>query len=418
MNKESNAHEVLLKKYEALKTAHERLKVKDRYLSILNDFSTSLLYQNTVEEIVWDVAKNAVAKLGYLDCIIYLVDEAGTHLIQRAAHGPKNPIELDILNPIRIKIGEGIVGKVAKTGIAEIIYDTRENSRYIVDDEVRLSEISVPIVTDANKVIGVIDSEHSDIGFYTENDLEILKTIASITAAKLLQAFAQEKLKRSNEGLEQFAYIASHDLQEPLRMIASYSQLLERNYKKDLDQQGIDFLNYLREGAKRMNLLVSDLLIYSQIEMEEEQSSQIDLGEVMKEVLANLDAKIQETGAIINFEKTPKIRAHFSQMVQLFQNLISNAIKFQSAEIPRIEIKMKNDYRYYQFSVQDNGIGIEPIYFDKIFSIFKRLHSRKEYAGTGIGLAICKKIIENLGGRIWVESEVNNGTTFYFTIPK
>ncbi len=410
--------EALLAENAQLKKQYQQFKIKERYLKVINDFATSILPHNTVEDIVWEVAKNAIAHLDYEDCVVYLIDEKREYLIQMAAYGPKNPIELDILNPMKIKIGEGIVGTVAKTGIPEIIADTRKDPRYIVDDQVRLSEISVPIVTDTNNVIGVIDSENSKTNFYSQADVTILKTIASITATKILKAKAREEMERSNKALEQFAYIASHDLREPLRMIASYAQLLEKNYQSVLDERGEMFLNFLMDGAKRMNLLINDLLTYSRLKKKDEELQLIDLEEVMEEVLTNLEFIIEENEGVIEKEPLPKIRGYYSQTVQLFQNLINNAIKFKSEQDPHIQIKVKDRMSEYLISIKDNGIGIAPEYHEQIFQVFQRLHNRNEYEGSGIGLAICKKIVENFGGKIWVESEQGSGSTFWVTLLK
>lgn len=421
MKTNTSSSELLLTEHHLLKKQYLLLKQKERHLQVINDFATSLLVQNTVEEIVWDIAKNAIARLGYVDCVVYLIDETAEYLIQKAAHGPKNPIDLDIYNPIKIKIGEGIVGYVAKTGTAEVIEDTRTDDRYIQDDDTRLAEIAIPIITDDNRVIGVIDSEHPEKGFFTQYDQEILTTIASIAASKLLQAKAQANLKTSNQDLEQFVYIASHDLKEPLRMIVSYAQLLKRFHKDDLNAQGVEFLDYMVEGATRMNTLIQDLLVYSQTDKVDVRANykKIDCNEVLEVVYKNLELSIKETKADIQVEQSlPIVKGQFSQIVQLFQNLISNAIKFRYQDkIPIIKIKVQHVYPNYIFSIKDNGIGIHPDFQDKIFSVFKRLHNRSQYEGTGIGLAICKKTIEKMGGQLWVESEEGKGATFFFTLP-
>lgn len=417
-NTQTTTFEALLAENIQLKKQYRDLKVKERYLQVINDFATSLLPQNTVEDIAWEVAKNAIVNLEYEDCVVYLLDDRGEYLIQMAAHGPKNPIELDILNPIRIKIGEGIVGSVAKSGVAEIIGDTRKDPRYIIDDQRRLSEISVPIVTDTNNVIGVIDSEHPDANYFSQADVEILETIASIAATKILQAKARNEMERSNTALEQFAYIASHDLREPLRMIASYSQLLEKNYEATFDERGKMFLSFLTDGAKRMNLLINDLLTYSRLDNKDEVPQEIDLEMVIERVLMNLDFAIKENKARIDRMPLPKVKGHFSQAVQLFQNLLNNAIKFKSEKTPHIQIKVEERTTEYLIRISDNGIGIAPDYHEHVFKVFKRLHTREQYDGSGIGLAICKKIVENMGGRIWVESVPGEGSVFSLTVPK
>jgi len=227
-----------------------------------------------------------------------------------------------------------------------------------------------------------------------------------------------EKLKQSNAELEQFAYVASHDLQEPLRMVASYVQLLERRYKGKLDSDADEFIGYAVDGANRMRALIDDLLTYSRVGRLGKPFEPTNLEKTMDLVLQNLSPSIADSGAIVTYDKLPVIVADGGQLVQVFQNLIGNAIKFHGKEPPRIHVSAKDKGTEYQFSVSDNGIGIDPQYFDHLFRIFQRLHTREEYPGSGIGLAICKKIVERHGGHIWIESQVGKGSTVYFTLNK
>lgn len=224
-----------------------------------------------------------------------------------------------------------------------------------------------------------------------------------------------EELKRSNTELEQFAYVASHDLQEPLRMITSYVQLLEKKYKDKLDQDANDFINFAVDGANRMQTLIYSLLEYSRINRVKPFIN-INLDDVLHEVVNDLSVSIKEAKAKIAWNALPVIYGDTVLIGQLFFNLISNAIKFRSDVPPEIFISCKKQNNNYVFSVKDNGIGIKKEYAEKIFVIFQRLHSKDKYPGTGIGLAICKKIVERHNGTIWIESEVNKGSTFYFTI--
>jgi light-regulated signal transduction histidine kinase (bacteriophytochrome) len=226
-----------------------------------------------------------------------------------------------------------------------------------------------------------------------------------------------ENLLRSNRDLEQFAYVASHDLQEPLRMVSSFTQLLYQRYKDKLDQDANDFIQFAVEGATRMQAMINDLLDYSRIQTRGRKFVLVDMHDVLGQVINNLIINIQEKNALVTNDELPKVIADEGQMVQLFQNLIMNGLKFCKTS-PRIYISVKEENEHFLFSVKDNGIGIESHYFGKIFQIFQRLHPKDEYGGTGIGLAICKSIIDRHGGRIWVESKPGKGSVFCFTILK
>jgi len=228
---------------------------------------------------------------------------------------------------------------------------------------------------------------------------------------------AVEALELSNRDLEQFAYVASHDLQEPLRMVSSFTQLLAKRYQGKLDKDADDFIDYIVAGAKRMQTLINDLLTYSRVDTRGESFKPMDSEATFSQATANLKVAIEEAEAVITHDPLPPLIADNSQIVQLFQNLLGNAIKFHGKEPPRIHVSARQENNEWVFSFRDNGIGIAPEYFDRVFVIFQRLHSREEYPGTGTGLAICKRIVERHGGRIWVESEINKGSTFYFAIP-
>lgn len=225
-----------------------------------------------------------------------------------------------------------------------------------------------------------------------------------------------DELARSNADLEQFAYVASHDLQEPLRMVAAYTQLLAERYRGKLDENADKFIGYASEGAVRMQVLIQDLLAFSRVGRKEARES-VDCNDVIKEVLQTLSSAMQESGAVVTHGELPEVWADRTQMAQVFQNLIGNAIKFHGKEPPAVSVKAEKQEQQWLFTVSDNGIGIAPEYAENIFVVFQRLHARTEYPGNGIGLAICKKIVERYGGRIWVDSQAGSGSTFKFTMP-
>ncbi|MEN4017645.1 MAG: ATP-binding protein [Methanobacterium sp.] len=263
--------------------------------------------------------------------------------------------------------------------------------------------------------------ELNQINILLQNELEERK-IAENKLKKSQMELKQiiEELKHSNEELQQFAYVTSHDLQEPLRTIASFTQLLERRYKGKLDLDADEFIGYIVDATKRMQNLINDLLEYSRVTTMGNEFKMVSTEEILEKTISDLHAAIAETDAEISYNALPEVMVDGRQIGQLFQNLISNAIKFKKPDVPpKINISAFKDEKNneYVFSVQDNGIGIEKEYFDRIFTIFQRLHTREEYTGTGIGLSIAKRIIERHNGRIWVESEPGVGSTFYFTVP-
>jgi len=226
-----------------------------------------------------------------------------------------------------------------------------------------------------------------------------------------------EELGRSNRELEQFAYVVSHDLREPLRMVATYTQLLAERYRGKLDKNADQYIEYASDGALRMQALIQDLLSLSRVGREPVSLQPVDCNAVIAEVVRDLEPAISESGARIQFGKLPTVQAHSSEMRRLFQNLVGNALKFRGKERPVVRVLGEPAGRQWRFSVTDNGIGIASECQASIFRIFERLHTRSEYPGNGIGLAICQKIVEHYGGRIWVESQLGCGASFRFTLP-
>jgi two-component system CheB/CheR fusion protein len=246
----------------------------------------------------------------------------------------------------------------------------------------------------------------------------ILLAIEDITVRKQAeQEFVKRaELQRSNEELQQFAYVVSHDLNEPLRMVSSYVQLLGERYRGKLDAAADEFIGYVVEGTTRVQALIQDLLAYTRVDGKVQEFTAVDCEAVLQHALGDLRIAIEESGAAVTHGPLPTVRGEGKQLGLVFQNLIGNALKFRSQAPPRIHISARRDGSQWVFAVQDNGIGIDPRHVARIFQVFQRLHTRSEYPGTGIGLSICKKIVERHGGRIWVESELGKGATFLFTL--
>jgi signal transduction histidine kinase len=253
-----------------------------------------------------------------------------------------------------------------------------------------------------------------DVNRMRERILSELSAVQAANAA--LQARARD-LERSNSELEQFAYVASHDLQEPLRKVASFCQLLQRRYIGQLDARADQYIEYAVDGAKRMQVLIDDLLAFSRVGRVDREAALISCASALSAARVNLAAEIRKSAAVIETDELPVVRAEFSLITSLFQNLLGNAIKFRGEKPPHITVSVQRLDPFWQFCVADNGIGIEPEYAERIFVIFQRLHDRISYSGTGIGLAMCRKIVEHYGGKIWLETTASEGATFCFTLP-
>ena len=417
------------------KKSEEEAKKRAMQFALLykigQQISSKLELKALFKEIVTAV-RNA---FNYYGVMLFLLDEETRVLKLQAIVGGY----VDVFpKDLKIEIGKGMIGRAAETGETQISGDVSKNPYYVRESsEITKSELSVPIKR-GKKVIGVLDIQSDKYNAFDESDVSAMETLSTqiaiaIENAKLFdqarrEIFERKKaeeelrktaeaLERSNRELQHFAYIASHDLQEPLRMVASFVQLLAKRYKGKLDSDADEFIKYAVDGANRMQKMINDLLLYSRVETRGKPFTPTDCEKVLEKVIVNLKMSIEESGAVITHDKLPIVMADESQLIQLFQNLISNAIKFCDKNPPRIHISAERREKDWLFSVKDNGIGIEPEHTERIFQIFQRLHSREEYPGTGIGLAICKKIVERHGGHIWVKSKLGEGSIFYFTIP-
>lgn len=280
--------------------------------------------------------------------------------------------------------------------------EIEENKR--IQDVLRKSEEKLLLVIDEkNEADAALKSAHDQLETRVQERTEEVAQI-------------NQELFRSNADLQQFAYVASHDLQEPLRTITVYLELLELENKSKLDSEALDNLHFAVDAATRMSLLIDGLLTFSRMEKRDTEKKSISLHNVLASAVRNLESVVNKTGAVVTHGKLPTLVADEIQMIQLFQNLLSNAFKFQKENKPEVHVDAVRKDGEWLISMSDNGIGIDAKYVERIFTVFKRLHSREEFPGTGIGLAVCKKIVERYGGKIWVESELGKGSIFYFTL--
>ena len=267
-------------------------------------------------------------------------------------------------------------------------------------------------------ILNILEDAESEKISLRNTQKALINILEDYSIEKIRIEKMNSKLISANSEVEQFAYIASHDLQEPLKTISNYASLFSKKYKGSLDKEAVQYLDVIKNATGRMQLLIKDLLDYSRVG-NDKTKTQIDCNILLNDMLSDMDQSIIESGAQVRLKNLPIISGYLSGIKSLFQNLTSNAIKFRKKDgHPVIRFSAESKEKEWLFSVKDNGIGIEKIYYDKLFIIFQRLHTKAEYSGTGIGLAQCKKIVEQHGGTIWVESELGKGSTFYFTIPK
>ncbi|MEX6625504.1 PAS domain S-box protein [Tenacibaculum salmonis] len=394
-------------------------------IDMINDLAKSILGKDNIYEIAWEVTQKIAKYLGSKDCVIYLVNHKNNTLEQIASNFLK--LDKKRIKKNIIPIGEGIAGNVAKFGKAVIVNDTSKDSRYIIEGERRFSEISVPIISEG-KVIGVIDSEHIDKNHYRKEHLHTLENIASLVSMQLKSAInirfrkktevknkqLLSQLEKSNDELNEYAHIVSHDLKSPLRSIDALVSWVKTDNEGRLDEVTLANFKLIEETLQTMEDLISSVLEYSSSGTETNDKVKVDLNLIIDSLKKTLF--IPDNICIRVVKKLPIVNGDTTKFKQLFQNLISNAIKFNNKDKGLIEIDFIEKTFLYQFSVKDNGIGIAEQFHDKIFKIFQSLNKRPD--STGIGLSIVKKIVNLYEGTIWLESEPELGTTFYFTIKK
>ena len=400
--------------------------------------ASSLDYEATLTSVA-NLAVPAVADWAAVD----VLDAAGELKRVAIAHSDPEKIRLAIDFAQRYPPREDDMGQLAlrsgKSVLMEEIPDALVRERARDPEHLRMilelgikSLIVAPMVVD-QRSLGLIIFVTAESGRrYTQSDLRIAEELARRAATALENARlyresrqSQEELRllngelrRANEDLNQFAYSASHDLQEPLRTVAIYSQLLEQRHKGKLDALSEKYLGFLLQGARRMEALLRDILAYTRAANTAEQApGLVDASTVLQKVLVNLQNSLAENGVAVEYGGLPAVRVLDVHLLQLFQNLIGNALKYRGAQAPRVRVSAVPDGAQWRFSIEDNGIGFEPKYREQVFGLFKRLHTAEEYPGTGVGLAICQKIVERYGGRIWVESQPGSGSSFFFTLP-
>jgi signal transduction histidine kinase len=434
------------------KEEQEALRRKTRYLEVIHEFALSQVGLDSLEDIVWNVAKTAIAELGFVDCVIYLLDEQGETLIQKAAHGPKNPVAQDILNPITIPVGKGIVGSVAKSGQVERVEDSRKDSRYITDDTQRLSELAVPIIHN-DRVIGVLDSEHPEAGFFTSEHVQLLTTIASLASTRIDTALAMDRLRSTIEQLQaterdlaekamelkeakskadrasaeksNFLANMSHEIRTPMTAIVGYADLLTRP-DRTLEEKN-EWAGQVRRNADHLLGLVNDVLDLSKIEAGEllPDIMTCEFNVLVSDVYAlmrphaekkNLLFEVDLQGSLPVIIQTDPVRLR-----QILINLLSNAIKFTHEG--GVVLGLRSDAIAASgeleviIDVKDTGIGIPAEELEQVFEPFIQTgQARHNEPGTGLGLSISRKFARLLGGDLKLESVICKGSTFSLNV--
>jgi PAS domain S-box-containing protein len=405
------------------KQAEDEIARRNRELSVLYKVSQGSLSSLDLQIMLDHVTPTMIQELGGTAGGIYVLEPDGVTMTLRSHFGHSE----EFVNSVRqIKRGEGISGKAlseSKTIVIRLDAYPTERLTGLITQSGFQTMVSAPLMA-GGEAIGALNLGFREVRTFSPGELRLLETIGQIlgTAMQNTQLYTQvqelvSNLKRSNAELEQFAYIASHDLQEPLRMVSSYMQLIAKRYQGKLDSDADEFIAYAVDGAGRMKSMINDLLTFSRLGTRGKPFQPVDTEAVLNAALENLKLAVEDSHAAVTHDPLPSVLADESQVAQLFQNLIGNALKFHGDEPPRIHVSARKTPQFWEFSVRDNGIGIDPQFFERVFLIFQRLSTRAEHAGSGIGLAICKKIVERHGGRIWIESKPGEGTTFFFTLP-
>ncbi len=402
----------------------------EKHLAVQYKSTRALAEANNLEQAFSKIIEAICTSIGWSVGTGWIVDEKGNVLRCVSVWCSKELEASEFVEMTRsssFEKGQGLPGRVWTSGQPVWIEDVVPDSNFprgkaalraglhgAFAFPVRLGSESLGIIECFSKTI-----ERPDAAL-----LEMLTAIGSQIGQFIERQRAEEQLRqtsselaRSNTDLQQFAYVASHDLFEPLRMVKSFLQLLREHSSGKLDKESEEFISYAMDGANRMRALISDLLAYSRVDRQGQSMEPTDCNLVLEGALANLKVAIDESGAKISHPPLPTVEGDLVQLIQLFQNLIGNAIKFHGEEPPRVDITVTRKEGEWIFCFRDNGIGIDPKHFERIFEIFQRLHTREEYPGTGIGLSICKRIVERHGGRIWVESTPGQGSAFYFSFP-
>src|ERR1700722_9748986 len=408
------------------KNALERLAADVAALRRLHEISTKLSAHSDIATLLGEVLDAAIAVTGTDMGNVQLLDPASGELRIIVQRGFSDSF-LEFFNSVHD--GTAACGTALKNGKRVIVENVESDPLY--DEESRkvmlaagaLSVQSTPFITRSGRLLGMFSTHYRAPRSFDERNLRLLDMLAQQAADLVERQSAEQELRsindelrRLNGDLNQFAYAASHDLQEPLRMITSYSQMLVKGYRGNLDEEAALCVKFITSGTQRMRELLADLLVYTQVNDAAGGTELVDLNQVLEKEIENLKTSIDESEALVTHDELPTVRGHEAHFLQIFQNLISNAVKYRTARPPRINIGAHRSEDAWLLSVADNGMGIDRAYHQSIFGVFRRLHGR-EMPGTGIGLAICQRAVERYGGRIWVDSQVDHGSIFYFTLP-